>query len=151
MPISEDIQRIILADGSALEIAKQAEGEGVRTCASPASTRSAGRDVARRSVSVHQRIERTQHSSNGRSSPEVHMATAAAAKDIKEFVFEWEGRDRNGKQVRGETRAAGENQVRRALRRQGVIAHQGQEAPHARRQDDQAQGHRRSSRASSRP
>ena len=30
MPISEDIQRIILADGSALEIAKQAESEGVK-------------------------------------------------------------------------------------------------------------------------
>jgi type IV pilus assembly protein PilC len=44
------------------------------------------------------------------------MATAAA----KEFVFEWEGRDRNGKQVRGETRAVGENQVMSALRRQGV-------------------------------
>jgi len=47
------------------------------------------------------------------------MATAAAAK-VTEFVFEWEGRDRNGKQVRGETRAAGENQVNAALRRQGV-------------------------------
>jgi type IV pilus assembly protein PilC len=45
------------------------------------------------------------------------MATATAT---KEFVFEWEGRDRNGKQVRGETRAAGENQVMAALRRQGV-------------------------------
>ncbi|MDO4705906.1 MAG: type IV-A pilus assembly ATPase PilB [Comamonadaceae bacterium] len=31
MPISEDIQRIILADGSALEIQEQAEKEGVRT------------------------------------------------------------------------------------------------------------------------
>lgn len=31
MPISEDIQRIILADGSALDIAKQAELEGVRS------------------------------------------------------------------------------------------------------------------------
>ena len=30
MPISEDMQRTILADGSALEIAKQAEAEGVR-------------------------------------------------------------------------------------------------------------------------
>ncbi len=30
-------------------------------------------------------------------------------KATKEFVFEWEGKDRNGKQVRGETRAAGEN------------------------------------------
>ncbi len=31
MPITEDIQRIILADGSALEIAKQAEADGVRS------------------------------------------------------------------------------------------------------------------------
>ena len=46
------------------------------------------------------------------------MATAATK--VAEFVFEWEGRDRNGKQVRGETRAAGENQVQAALRRQGV-------------------------------
>ncbi|HYD74877.1 type II secretion system F family protein [Ramlibacter sp.] len=47
------------------------------------------------------------------------MATATAGK-VTEFVFEWEGRDRNGKQVRGETRAAGENQVQAALRRQGI-------------------------------
>ena len=31
MPISEEIQKIILRDGSALEIAQQAEAEGVRT------------------------------------------------------------------------------------------------------------------------
>jgi type IV pilus assembly protein PilB len=31
MPITEEIQRIILADGSALDIAKQAEREGVRS------------------------------------------------------------------------------------------------------------------------
>jgi type IV pilus assembly protein PilC len=48
------------------------------------------------------------------------MATSAKAADSKETVYEWEGKDRNGKQVRGETRAAGENQVRSALRRQGV-------------------------------
>jgi len=48
------------------------------------------------------------------------MATSAKAAESKEVVFEWEGKDRNGKQVRGETRAAGENQVRSALRRQGV-------------------------------
>ncbi|TFZ05334.1 type II secretion system F family protein [Ramlibacter henchirensis] len=47
------------------------------------------------------------------------MATATAGK-VTEFVFEWEGRDRNGKSVRGETRASGENQVLSALRRQGV-------------------------------
>ena len=51
------------------------------------------------------------------------MATrVAATKTVKEFVFEWEGKDRNGKAVRGETRAAGENQVQASLRRQGVFA-----------------------------
>jgi len=48
------------------------------------------------------------------------MATAAA-KGIKDFVFEWEGKDRNGKIVRGELRAGGENQVQASLRRQGVL------------------------------
>ncbi len=47
------------------------------------------------------------------------MATAKP-KNSKETVFEWEGKDRNGKQVRGEIRALGENQVQSALRRQGV-------------------------------
>ncbi len=47
------------------------------------------------------------------------MATATANK-IVEFVYEWEGRDRNGKPVRGETRAGGENQVSAFLRRQGI-------------------------------
>jgi type IV pilus assembly protein PilC len=51
------------------------------------------------------------------------MATAAASRTaLKEYVFEWEGKDRNGKVVRGEIRAAGENQVQAALRRQGVLA-----------------------------
>lgn len=51
------------------------------------------------------------------------MATEKAKRKavVKEFVFEWEGKDRNGKQVRGETRAGGVNQVTAALRRQGVL------------------------------
>jgi type IV pilus assembly protein PilC len=50
------------------------------------------------------------------------MATAASKKsEIKEVVFEWEGKDRNGKTVRGEQRAVSENQVMAALRRQGII------------------------------
>jgi type IV pilus assembly protein PilC len=48
------------------------------------------------------------------------MATKKA--DVKDFVYEWLGKDRNGKAVRGEIRAAGENQVQAALRRQGVLA-----------------------------
>ena len=48
------------------------------------------------------------------------MATAKP-KAAKEFVFEWEGKDRNGKAMRGEMRAGGENQVQAALRRQGVL------------------------------
>ena len=37
------------------------------------------------------------------------MATALAAKQrVKDIVFEWEGKDRNGKIVRGEMRAGGE-------------------------------------------
>lgn len=49
------------------------------------------------------------------------MATAVAAKSIKEFVFEWEGKDRNGKVVRGELRAGGEAVVSASLRRQGIL------------------------------
>jgi type IV pilus assembly protein PilC len=49
------------------------------------------------------------------------MATAAAAKGgPKEFTFIWEGKDKGGKTVRGEMRAAGENMVQASLRRQGV-------------------------------
>jgi type IV pilus assembly protein PilC len=47
------------------------------------------------------------------------MATAATT--IKEYLFEWEGKDRNGKIVKGELRAAGEAQVQAQLRRQGIL------------------------------
>jgi len=49
------------------------------------------------------------------------MATSAAAKSASEFVFEWEGKDRNGKIVRGELRAGGEAMVSATLRRQGIL------------------------------
>lgn len=50
------------------------------------------------------------------------MATAtAAAKGVKDFVFEWEGKDRNGKLVKGELRAGGEAMVSATLRRQGIL------------------------------
>jgi type IV pilus assembly protein PilC len=51
------------------------------------------------------------------------MATAAAAstKNTKEQIFEWEGKDKNGKIVRGEIRAGGEAVVSASLRRQGIL------------------------------
>ncbi len=49
------------------------------------------------------------------------MATAAIARNPKESIFEWEGKDRNGKLVRGEIRAGGEAVVNASLRRQGIL------------------------------
>lgn len=46
---------------------------------------------------------------------------SATSKNIKEFVFEWEGKDRNGKIVRGEMRAGGEAVIIASLRRQGIL------------------------------
>ena len=50
------------------------------------------------------------------------MATTTSLRAIKDFVYEWEGKDRHGKVVRGELRAAGDNQVQSTLRRQGIFA-----------------------------
>src|SRR5258706_7183811 len=51
------------------------------------------------------------------------MATAVAVKhNIRELVFEWEGKDKNGKLVRGEMRAGGEAMVSASLRRQGIMS-----------------------------
>jgi len=49
------------------------------------------------------------------------MATAAAKAQTQEFIFEWEGKDRSGKVVRGEMRAGGEAMVGATLRRQGIL------------------------------
>ncbi len=50
------------------------------------------------------------------------MATAARSKasSVKESTFLWEGRNKDGKTVRGEMRAASESVVQAVLRRQGV-------------------------------
>jgi type IV pilus assembly protein PilC len=51
------------------------------------------------------------------------MATAAATvakRDVKEYSFSWEGRDRSGKLVKGDMRASGEAVVQSTLRRQGI-------------------------------
>jgi type IV pilus assembly protein PilC len=51
------------------------------------------------------------------------MATAAGVlrrEAVKEAVFQWEGRDKSGKAVKGEMRASGEAVVNASLRRQGI-------------------------------
>lgn len=51
------------------------------------------------------------------------MATAPskALNTVKENVYTWEGKDKAGKQVRGEIRAGGEAIVSATLRRQGIL------------------------------
>ncbi len=46
---------------------------------------------------------------------------ATVKKEDKEFSFLWEGRDKTGKQMKGEIRAKGEAMVNATLRRQGII------------------------------
>jgi type IV pilus assembly protein PilC len=48
------------------------------------------------------------------------QATSAARRDVKEYMFTWEGRDRAGKLVKGDMRASGEAVVQSTLRRQGI-------------------------------
>src|SRR5512145_262556 len=48
------------------------------------------------------------------------QATSAARRDVKEYMFTWEGRDRGGKLVKGDMRASGEAVVQSTLRRQGI-------------------------------
>lgn len=50
------------------------------------------------------------------------MATQSVGRTVvKDYLFEWQGRDRNGKTVSGETRAISEARVQATLRRQGVL------------------------------
>lgn len=52
------------------------------------------------------------------------MATANPARRPaagRETIFAWEGKDRNGKSVRGEMRAAGDALVNASLRKQGIL------------------------------
>jgi len=47
--------------------------------------------------------------------------TARKIAAVKEIMFLWEGKDKTGKAVRGEMRAAGEAVVQASLRRQGIV------------------------------
>jgi len=47
-------------------------------------------------------------------------AVAKPSKDVKVYLYIWEGKDKTGKLVKGEMRASGENIVNATLRRQGI-------------------------------
>jgi type IV pilus assembly protein PilC len=47
-------------------------------------------------------------------------AIAKPQKDVKVYLYTWEGKDKTGKLVKGEMRASGENIVNATLRRQGI-------------------------------
>lgn len=49
------------------------------------------------------------------------QARRSAPRGPKEHMFHWEGKDKNGRIIRGEIRAAGESVVQATLRRQGVM------------------------------
>ena len=47
-------------------------------------------------------------------------AVAKPSKDVKVYLYTWEGKDKSGKLVKGEMRASGDNIVNATLRRQGI-------------------------------
>jgi type IV pilus assembly protein PilC len=48
-------------------------------------------------------------------------AASRSSREQKDQIYEWEGKDKNGKLVRGEIRAGGEAVVNASLRRQGIL------------------------------
>jgi len=50
-----------------------------------------------------------------------NLSKSAKSGQIKEHLYAWEGKDKYGKVVRGETRAGGEAIVNATLRRQGIL------------------------------
>ena len=121
MPITEEIQKIILNTGSSMDIADKRNATECVTCAIGPAQGSIRRDDTRRTDLGHQRVANEKQKAG--FGPRRRMATAsiAAKGRIKDIVFEWEGKDKNGKPVRGEMRAGGEAMVSASLRRQGVM------------------------------
>ncbi len=56
-----------------------------------------------------------------RASASSSSSSKKSSSSAKDVTFEWEGRDRNGRTVRGEMRASGEAVVAASLRRQGIL------------------------------
>ena len=86
MPVSEDIQRLILRDASALDIGEQAEREGVRSCDN--------RDFTR-----YDRVSPPSRKCSPSPTNNNYRETAWQQRrhlTKKDAVYEWEGKDRNG-------------------------------------------------------
>ncbi len=49
------------------------------------------------------------------------LAKARTAAQVRESMFHWEGRDKNGRVVKGDMRAGGESVVAASLRRRGIM------------------------------
>jgi type IV pilus assembly protein PilC len=53
--------------------------------------------------------------------PAPRAGARAVPRPNRDLIFDWEGRDRNGRNLKGETRAGGEAAVSAMLRRQGIL------------------------------
>src|SRR5690606_21600887 len=51
----------------------------------------------------------------------IAMAQATAVKTVKEAIFRWEGLDRKGNRVRGQSQGPSDNFVKQQLRKQGIV------------------------------
>ena len=121
------------------DIAAQAQKEGVR------DLRQSGLHKVRAGVTTLDEViadQRVRHRQGRGNSPGTRMATAtSSAKNVKDLVFEWEGKDRTARSFAARCGAGGEPWSRQPAA-PGHPGHQDQEAPHQRRQSDQAEGHR---------
>ena len=93
MPISEEMERIIMKNGTAIDLADQAQREGVKDLRqSGLHQGEEGTHLARRGRGRHQRVGRTD------------MAAVAkkARKDVKLYNYSWErqGQDRQDREGR---------------------------------------------------
>jgi hypothetical protein len=106
-----------------------------------------GRHHARGSDHRHQRIAdggpqaRHRPGRRNRIGRRLH-GNCSSCKKRQGRVFEWEGKDRNGKVVRGEIRAGGEAVVSASLRRQGILITKIKKRRTSGGKLDQAEGHR---------
>jgi type II secretory ATPase GspE/PulE/Tfp pilus assembly ATPase PilB-like protein len=109
-------------EGTAMDIAARPPSEGVR------DLRQSGLVKVRAGVTTLEEVITSPTSKSGAGSGDTEpqrrrgfMATAQHVQESKDAIFEWEGKDRNGKVVRGEIRAGGEAVVSASLRRQGIL------------------------------